>query len=423
VTTDDRDDVRARLDRAYRALTDAEVALLLARPDGPRHSAENGLQTLREELNAIERRLLAQPPVAVAPVANLHDATHGGRQEVTEMDRRLLLRLFGVVGAAAAIPAPMLTRMRELADVLADPDRVDASSLDALDELTATYARQYGIVPPDDLARLVTAHVDQAAARLDLPMSPADRARLGSITSEAASLAGWLHFAAGRRGEGLTLLGFARDNARDADNPTLHALALASLARVQSNVARGRLGRSMIAQRLVAQALALMPADAAPVQRAWVHQIDAVERAVGGDGPGFAGALSHASTIQAQADRDDKGVYSSRGVLTFTDDDAGLRAVEGFGQAVLGHRGAVDALDATQANTSINRTIMLHYSAQALLIAGDVDEAARRTLQGVEQVASGGVTGRLTRFYGLREQMPDDVSAVADLDDRLAAVA
>ncbi len=44
-------------------------------------------------------------------------------------------------------------------------------------------------------------------------------------------------------------------------------------------------------------------------------------------------------------------------------------------------------------------------------------------LQGVDQVASGGVTGRLTRFYGLREQMPDDLPVVAELDDRLAAVA
>lgn len=121
------------------------------------------------------------------------------------MDRRLLLRLFGVVGAAAALPAPALARMRDLAEVLGS-ETVDTRTLDALNELTHTYARQYGVVPPDDLSKLVSAHVDQAAARLDLPMPAAHRARLGSITSEAASLGGWLHCASGRRGEGMALL-------------------------------------------------------------------------------------------------------------------------------------------------------------------------------------------------------------------------
>lgn len=107
-------------------------------------------------------------------------------------------------------------------------------------------------------------------------------------------------------------------------------------------------------------------------------------------------------------------------MLTFTDDDAGLRAVEGFGLGVLGVPHAIDALDATQANTSVNRTIMLHYSAQTLLVAGEVEEAAARTREGVGLVAHGGVSGRLTRFRGLREQMPDDAPGVRELDAALA---
>jgi hypothetical protein len=339
----------------------------------------------------------------------------------------VLLKLLSVIGGAATIPLEPLERLAELATDVRRPGPVDDRVLDASAELTHRYAAQFEVLAPQPLLELVTAHLNQVGARLDLPAAPSLRARLGTIASETAALAGWLAVLSGRRGEAHSYFAFARDAARDADDPELHALALGSLASLYSALSTGAARGSMVAVRLLQQSLALIPCNAKATARAWLAGRLAGEQALLGDAAGFARNLerSGAALAEAGADGDRPGVFTGGALLSFWGKGGiGWDHMSAFGAAVLGDRRAIDRLAGLlpAVQGGVGRSNVLVDLATVHLQHGEVDAAAALAVRTVALSAAGGWNARLQRVAALRERMPLDVRAVGDLDEHLAAV-
>lgn len=342
-----------------------------------------------------------------------------------QVERRVVRELFRVIGQSAAVPRDSLDHLADLAVVVERRGPVDPSLLDAIEELTAGYAERFESAPPEQLLDLVRAHVNHIGARMDRPMSPSLQARLGSLAAEAAALAGWLAYLAGRRGEARSYFSFARDAARDADDPTLHALALGSMAALFSAVSSGTSAGSLVAARLLQQAVALVPADAPPTARAWLAGRLAAEHALLGDRQAFGRCLgrSGAALAEAAPETGRVRVFDARGVLSFWGHGGiGEEHAAGFGGAVLGDRRAVDRLAGAVAAvpSAVGRSNVLADLATAHLLLGDVDAAAQAAVRALRVAAPLGYGARAQRVAGLRDRMPSAGSAVVALDEQLA---
>jgi len=340
------------------------------------------------------------------------------------LERRVLLELFSVIARAAALPAGSLDHLAELAVTVQRRGPVDAALLDAVEELTASYAAQFECAEPEQLLDLVRAHVNHLGARMDRPMSPAMRARLGGLAAEAAALAGWLAYLAGRRGEARSYLAFARDAARDADDAVLHALALGSMAALFSAVSSGAPAGSLVALRLLQQAVALLPAHASSTARAWLAGRLAAEHALLGDRQAFGRWLgrSGAALAEAQPGTGRVGVFDGRGVLSFWGAGGiGWDHAAGFGGAVLGDRRALDRLAEAAAVVAapVGRSNVLADLATAHLLLGEIDAAADAAVRALQVAAPLGYGARAQRIVGLRERMPSGAAGVPALDEHL----
>lgn len=344
--------------------------------------------------------------------------TQGG----DEVRRRLLVRLMGAIGDDQ--PAGSLERLAAFGEQLIRRGPVDAATLDAFETVTATCAREYTQVPPQRLAPLLRSHVDRTAARLDLPMTPSLRARLGAVVAETAALTGWTLHVAGRRGEAHALFTLTREVARDAGHDVLHALALGSMSSLYTAINRGSLGGSRVALRLLEQAVIVAPAHTPGPALAWLHGRLAEERAVLGDADGFARALADSERHNAAtAGTGDLVVFGPDSVLSFwAPGGTGPAHVKGFGLGVLGRPGGVGALDRLVARTPdpVGRTTLLGDLATAHLHAGDPDAALVTAIEAAGVARAGGLHGRLDRVRGLRSRFPHGLAGLDALDERLA---
>ena len=400
------EDARLHLAALRRELEEAVVALRFARPSEARTGAQQRLQAARDHVEELDRVLAAT-----------------GREDTGDLEARVLGRLRSVLAGPAAAPDDTVDRLAELGERIARPGPPDARLLAAYRETTALYARDFRIVPPHRLLPLLRAHVDRAAAHLDLPLRPSLRAELGAVVAETAALTGWTLHVGGRRGEAHAHFALARAAARDADQPALHALALGSMASLYSTIVRGTAERSRIALRLLEQAISLVPDGMPAMGEAWLHGRLAEEHAALGDAEGFASELERARALLRDPRSPGAGVFGPEGVLAFWAPSApGPDLSEGFGMGVLGDPRGIERLLPLLAITPqpVTRATILGDLATAYLRRGEPEQALGTTIVLVETAIAGHVPGRLDRARGLRTQLPPDTHGLADLDDRLA---
>jgi len=338
-----------------------------------------------------------------------------------EVRRRLLLRLLGRIGDDRADGS--LERLAAFGEQLIRHGPVDAGTLEAFETVTATCAREFSRVAPLRLAALLRSHVDRTAARLDLPMTPALRARLGAVVAETAALTGWTLHLAGRRGEAHALFTLAREVARDAGHDVLHALALGSMSSLYTAINRGALGGSRVALRLLEQAVALAPPSTPGPALAWLHGRLAEEHAVLGDHDGCAREIAASRRHNAAGAGAELVVFGPASVLSFwAPGGDGPEHAEAFGLGVLARPGGVQALGRLAAGTTeaAGRTTLLVDLATAHLHAGDADAAAAAAVVAADLARERALHGRLDRVRGLRARFPHGVAGLTDLDERLA---
>lgn len=342
------------------------------------------------------------------------------------MDRRTVVRLFGSLGILAARPetAQQLLGLSEAEDAI-EVGRVDADLPDDLRNVTRAYARAWGVTPASELAGLARAHLNTVTAHLEATARPALRSRLGAVAAETAALAGWLTCLQDRRGEARSMFLFARDCSRDAQDHTLHALALGSLAYLDSPVPRGAAGGSLLAVRWLEQARTLLPDEAAAAARSWVHAQLAVEYAALDDRRAFDRAIGLAeAAAQSAGDDDGPGVFSPEGILTFWGSDGvGVTKSRGLGQALLGDPGAADTIASTveAGGSPLGEATLLLDLAAGRVRTGQIEPACRAAAQALDLLRDGGYVARVRRIRGLRAQVTHDrLPAVRELDERLA---
>jgi len=351
----------------------------------------------------------------------------GDRVPAGELHRRMLLKVLTLRdGAPAEAPRPDLERVLEPAD------RLDPALVRAFGDVTRVLVGEYARSGPGRLVGLLRAHVDRAASHLDLPAAPGLRARLGSVVAEGACLAGWVLHLTGRRGEAHAYFVLGRDTARDAGDAGIQALATGTASSLFSTLTRGTTGGSRVAERLLAQAVALLPEPAPGVARAWLSGRLAEERAALGDRDGHARAVEWAREALAEDgaqraghDLGWAGVFSSGGILSFwTPDGRGPDLVEAFGHALLGDPRGVLALAPAVAGEAraAGRATLLGDLATGHLRRGEAEEAAAAAARMVEEAVRGRVLGRVERARGLRRQLPDGLAAVQELDERLSVL-
>ncbi len=415
--TDRPEGVTDHLRVALEAIEDAEAAALFVRPDRARDAVRRGHQAATA---ALRDALQAADPAA-APTPRRDD---GGEDD--DMHRRHFAQLVAVVASAVATPG-RLDRLAELSDLLASPTMVDVNTVQALTEITSAYADAYYRSPPADLARLTHTHLNTVSHRLDSPMTSRLRARLGVATAEAAALAGWVAFLLDRRGDARAYFAMDRDAAREADDATLQALALASTARLHSQVNRDGLGASRPALRLLEQAAVQLPAHASPTAAAWVHGDLAIEQAALGMASEYDATVQRMQEHMARERTEDTrlaGIFSETANLTFWGADGpGVARVIGLGGALLGRLGSSAVLaDGALNAKGTARSTFLADLATAHVARGDVDQAVTAATDALTVVAARGYTSRVERLRGLRRTMPDATPGVEQLDDLLAAV-
>jgi len=134
------------------SLRDASLALMLTRPDQVRDALRRGLDDLGDHLRALERSV-------VAPSGD-------------------------PVPSTAPRQGPL-----------------DMGVLEEMGKLASACASNVNAVAPSRLRPIVSRSMNDVAESLDRPSTPVLRARLGSVLSETALVAGWLAQLSGQRAD------------------------------------------------------------------------------------------------------------------------------------------------------------------------------------------------------------------------------
>lgn len=389
------------------------------RPDQAGEAVRRALR----EATRLKAAITTLPTIERQPIIDLTESRLTGGDG---MDRRAVVRLFGTLGvvAAGSGTADRLLAFNR-AEAATGFGRVGEELLSGMREVTQAYAQAWGVAPVAELARLTRAHLNAVVSHLEAATGSSLRARLGSVAAETAALAGWLTCLQDRRGEARSLFLLALDSARDAQDDTLHALALGSLAYLDSPVPRGAAGGSRTAVRRLEQALTLLPADASSAARSWLHAQLAVEHAALGDAKAFDRAigLAEAAALSPQ-DALDSEVFGQRGILTFWGPEGvGVTKSRGLGWSLLGHARAADTIAPTvkAGGTALGEATLLLDLAAGQVRAGQFEPACETNMRALELLSGGGYAARVRRVRGLRAQVIDDsLPAVRDLDERLA---
>lgn len=333
-----------------------------------------------------------------------------------EMRRRDLLRVTGMLSAAAILPPDLLDRVAQ-----SPPARVDRGVLDAYADATASYARGFYIVAPGDLLAVVRGHVDRLAALGDAPTSPGLRQRWNCLLSDAAGLAGELALDADRRGEARAYFGLAHAAAEQAGEATLQAVALADLGLVH---AAQYGGDARASAWYLTQAAQQLPADAPDYLRAWLHAQAAKEAAAAGDDYDFFAAMEVAQQAleRQSAGRPRDGFWSDQGCFSLVGQPGWLQRFQGRGLAYLGRDEAGETLNRSLAEASRPHDVaaLAHASAEWHMGRDEPEQAAVAAIK-----ALGVIPIWTARVLTLRHRLQpwSDLPAVRDLDEALALMA
>jgi len=342
-----------------------------------------------------------------------HDDQDGGRA----MERRALLKLTGAIAATAFTP---LDAVERIAGALEHPGRVDGRLLDAYDKVTTTYAEAFYSLPPAQIAAPVRAQVDRLVALSAHPATPALRARLEAMISDAAAFAGMVAYDLDQPGAARASLALAEDAAQQAGDDTLRALAVAMQARVQALIAPG----DRRAGTLLDQALVKLPDHASPQARRWVAVQYATDCATTGDELGYQAAIETARAA-AEPEPLTTGFFSDNGWYRIGAEPHWLDQNRANGLVALQHRSAepllLEIIDDTtdpRMRANASNSLATFYAAR-----GEVEDACHAALRTVDLATAHGIASAIHKTRTTRQHLigHDRNPAVRDLDAALAA--
>lgn len=326
-----------------------------------------------------------------------------------KVQRRRFLKLGPALASAAVLPAGLAGALERLHNT-PETARVDDELVDALGTLVAGYSDAYHGVDLARLAPVVADLVDRIAVHLSDPLSLGQRVALSRIAAEGAALTGWLGFTMDQPGVAHAYLSLARDAARDADDPLLHALVLGSTSFLHSAPAHGHRAASPVALRLLGKADALLPAHAPALVRSWAAARLAEEHAAAGHPYTSARFMDRAEALlpePASTNRTGLLFYGLGGFFL------------GWGQPRIdGYRGLVESLNGqpdraertltaalpTTANER-DRVVVRADLARAYIQLGEPEQASTVALEAVEHAHALGFDLGLERLRGITTEL------------------
>lgn len=184
-----------------------------------------------------------------------------------DVDRR---RFLG--GAAAAVATPILTSLPDTSS-----EGLEGQTA-ALRLGTTALRRLDGSTPSRDLRDSVHTHIGLIQSIANAVQGDAERARLAAVGSEAASLAGWLHWDMGDYGSARMWYGSAIKAARVAGDPLLAAYQIGSLAQFEAHA-----GNATHALNATARARSALGTQRPQVADAWLASVEALAHAAAGN--------------------------------------------------------------------------------------------------------------------------------------------
>lgn len=358
----------------------------------------------------------ARPPMArsVSEVVGPSAAV----EEEEDVRRREFLR-----GACGLLGATALMDWDRLVSVLSDGSGVDERSVDELLLVTRSYASRWGEVAPTTLLPLVQRQMALLHGYLLNGSKSAGISRkLLAVSSETATVGGWLSILVHNFGDARHYYGLARDLARDADDGPRLAFALGGASSLFSRISSG--DDPPRALRLLQEAEDVAGASAPAHMRSWLHARLAEEHALSGDANRAADELEEA-TIALTCALPGKG----EGIFVCCS-PAWLEGFRGNCALLLGdHRAASTILEETLAAdlalTSQRSAVMTDLGV-AYALQGEVERACDLLGRGVEVAADARLAELVDRgARARREHLKgyEELAAVRDLDERLRLAA
>lgn len=408
-------DLRIQLNAALTANAVAQAVLRTARLGLAHDALGRALGRNEGAVRTALAILTAETGVNPAHFAQLDD---GG----AEMERRALLRLSSYATLRTLTPVQALER---LAHALQRRDRVEGPVLDAAEQATAALADRYYDAGTADLRLAATAHLERLNRLQQRPMAPADRVRLTRLVADAALLVGTLAYDLGLAAQARAYYQLAQQSAGEAADPFGYALALGFEALTRSSLMSGA-GDSGQAAAQLRQATRLLPAQAPPRARAWLHAHAGKEAAATGDAGGLHTHLEAAQEALARVGDEPGGDGFAAAFLAYTD-------LPGWGEEY--HARGLVLLDDDRAETVLDtldrlvgpgnprrRATLLTDRMRHHLQHGEHDQAARAGMDALQVARPAG----LRRIDGVVRALRHTLGAgggreMAPLDDLLGA--
>ncbi len=346
-----------------------------------------------------------------------------------EVERRRLLRLVAAgVGAqvtrvtqmASLLPVGPLTQAAQL---LAGRRGLAVSDLDVAEQTATILAAVYTAAPSGEVVSAAAAHartLERLLTRASL--TPAARPRLAAIASDAASLAGYTALDADDVHRANAWFARALTLAREAEDPCLEALALASTVRYLHLPGCREVSGSRMTLQAAASAAGRLP----PAARAWIDVYLCRALAYGGDEAGSGRALDDAACAAGMARGDEPGWgwWSAHGQLGGWDGPR-LRVFTAVRSLALGrHAEAVSLFEQSLDGVvvAVRRVGLREDLAYAWTGLDEPERACSCALAALDESDAHGLGCFVHPLRQLRDTFPPPWSAlecVAELDERL----
>ncbi len=343
-----------------------------------------------------------------------------------EMLRRQMLALTGKAAGATALLLPV-SKLTGVAQLLDGTTRIGEPEL-ALAERTATHlAATYAATPGAGAVRAAQSH---AYTLIDLlkrvGMSLDTRARLQSIASDAAALAGEGNLNAGRSSQAQAWFTKARDLAVESGDRRLEALARAEFARISAGGPEPDHAAAVAALEPAAELQQFLP----PRGRALVFAFLAEQHAELGDDLVSGRFLEHARAAAARVVLEGPGWgwWSSHGILGGWD---GVRPQVFAGGRLLALGRPAEALELFDAaldgtTVPVRRAQMYEDLMRACVGVDDPERACASAVAALGEAKTYELGKCVPQIRAVRLSFPPQWNGqppVLDLDERLALAA
>lgn len=329
--------------------------------------------------------------------------------------RRAVQRTIGLAASAAGLAPDQLLALLQTSE----PRIADPRAVEALGEILHHAASLGPPVKPAHIQPTVHAVLDRLVDAQQHPTTPAQRRRMGQLTSDAACFVGWLLYDRGQVAGARAYFLLAADAAREAGDDTRSALVQASHGMSYSPSIDGGPGDVRRALDLLLAAEHSLAGQPPHRAAAWLNANTAARAARLGDGELFAVHRERAFELQHREAEPTRGLwhwfpprsaepdwlddYLCGGLVQLADPTAEPTVRGILARTSHGHRVA-DA----------HKLLMELHMAQA-----DHDAAAAAGLAALAAARAVGLERQEQRIRGLRAQAPPDEPAYADLDAAL----